>query len=192
MTGRYRKNLPLLWLMTDERVPAGILLASVARLPRGRAGIVFRHYDTAPAERRMLFDRIAAIARKRRLTVLLGGTARDAAAWGADGWHGRDVRRRAQPMAHSMPAHDALEMAAAHRAGADMLFLSPLFPTRSHAGAPALGRARFAGLARRATIAVIALGGMTADRGDKVRLLGASGWAAIDGLTVRSSNPPDR
>ena len=69
------------------------------------------------------------------------------------------------------------------RAGADLLFLSPLFPTHSHPGAPALGRARFAALARGARPPVIALGGMRAGHARGLALLGASGWAAIDGLT---------
>ncbi|MDV5824623.1 thiamine phosphate synthase [Sphingobium naphthae] len=183
MHRRHRKTLPGLWLMTDERVADDRLLAAARALPRGRAGIILRHYRTSPAQRRALFDALRAIARRRRLLLLLAGPAQVAAAWHADGWHGRAARRAGRPLLHSAPAHDRREMQAAQRAGADLLFLSPLFPTRSHPGAPALGRARFAALARGARPPVIALGGMRAEQARGLALLGASGWAAIDGLT---------
>lgn len=179
---RYAKKLPTIWLMTDERFIDEALVAAAARLPRGRAGIVFRHYRTPPRERRALFDRIAAIARRRRLVLMLAGGARRAAAWKADGWHGRDMRRAARPLLHSAPAHDAGEIAAARR-GTDLLFLSPLHATRSHPGGAALGRVRFAALARQAHVPVIALGGVKASHGRALAGIGASGWAAIDGLT---------
>ncbi|MFY9351702.1 MAG: thiamine phosphate synthase, partial [Sphingobium sp.] len=90
MRPRHRKSVPTLWLMTDERVPDAALLAAAARLPKGRAGIILRHYRTAPVERRALFETLRQIARRRRLTLLLAGSVREAAAWRADGAHGRD------------------------------------------------------------------------------------------------------
>ena len=124
-----------------------------------------------------------AVARRRGLLLLLAGNARTARAWGADGWHGRrgasaHVR---QDMLHSAPVHDVTEMRAAERNGADVLLLSPVFPTRSHRGARALGRVRFALLVRQARRPVIALGGMDAQRWQEMRGTGATGWAAIDG-----------
>lgn len=183
MDRRHRKKLPTIWLMTDERAGEEDLLAAAERLPRGSAGIVFRHYRTPPGERRALFDRLAGIARRRRLVIMLGGTARAAAAWGADGWHGRDARRTARPLLHSAPVHDAREMGVAWRGRADIIFLSPLFPTRSHPGGSSLGRVRFAALARLADAPVIALGGVRGGHRRMLRGIGAAGWAAIDGLT---------
>lgn len=183
MTPRQRKSPPRLWLMTDERVSDDVLLAAARRLPRGRAGIILRHYRTDPRTRRALFDRLRAIARARRLVLLLAGPARQAAAWRADGWHGRDATRPTRPMLHSAPAHDAREVRAGR--AADLLLLSPLYPTRSHPSAPALGRVRFAVLARQARPAVLALGGVSAPHRRQLAAIGAIGWAAIDGLTVR-------
>lgn len=170
--------------MTDERVDEGALLTSVRRLPKGRAGVVFRHYRTPKLLRRVLFGKVARIARERRLTLMLGGIAAEAQAWGADGWHGRDPRRRGKALLHSAPAHDRREMIAAKRGGADLLFLSPLFPTRSHPGVRTLGRLRFAALARLAKRPVIALGGVRVMHRSMLRGIGASGWAAIDGLSI--------
>lgn len=180
MTARHRK-LPTIWLMTDERVDEVTLLRAVARLPPG-AGIVFRHYGLAAAERRALFERVRRMAARRRLTLLLAGDARMAAAWRADGWHGHKQGRRQRKMLHSAPAHSVAEMRAAERAGADMLFISPVFPTRSHPGQPALGSTRFAALAGMARKPVIALGGMTEKRAAALRSAGIHGWAAIDAL----------
>lgn len=182
MHRRHRKKLPGLWLITDERVADDALLAAAMRLPKGRAGIIFRHYRTEPHARRRLFEALRAIARRRRLPLLLAGDRRDAAAWKADGWHGHEGKPLRAGMIRSAPAHDAREIVAAVRAGVGMLLLSPLFPTRSHPGAPALGRVRFAALARRADSAVMALGGVKAGHRATLPGIGADGWAAIDGL----------
>ena len=186
MTRRYAKNLPSIWLVTDERVSAEALLESAVRLPKGHGGILFRHYRTALRKRRALYDRVAKVARGRRLMLLLAGSARHAAAWGADGWHGRGVGQAARPMVRSMAVHSACELVAAERAGADLIFLSPLFMTRSHPGGRVLGRVGFAALAYRAVVPVIALGGVRAEHRRLLAGLGASGWAAIDGLTAGS------
>jgi thiamine-phosphate pyrophosphorylase len=181
MDRRHRKKLPGIWLMTDERVEAAALLAAAARLPKGGGGIVFRHYRTEPAQRRALFEALRAIARRRRLVLLLAGSARQAAAWRADGAHGRDVRGMARPLLRSRAVHDAPEAVTAR--GADFCFVSPLFPTRSHPGAGALGPLRFAALARRVDAPVVALGGVRRGNRPMLRGIGADGWAAIDGLT---------
>jgi thiamine-phosphate pyrophosphorylase len=165
--------LPRLWLMTDERL-GGALAAAVDRLPND-AGIVFRHYATPTSERRRLFDGVR--ARRPGLTLLLAGPAEEAAAWGADGSHGRGAGEGLR----TAPAHDAGEVRAAEQAGAALIFLSPVFATRSHPGAPALGPAGFASLAAQSTVPVIALGGMTEAR--FALLDHAYGWAAIDAWT---------
>lgn len=169
---RRRHSLPRVWMMTDERQGAG-LLAAVERLPRG-AGIVFRHYRLPERERRALFDQVKAAARRRGLTLLLAGTAAQARAWGADGSHGRGRG----PGLRTAPAHNLREIRAAERGGAAAAFLSPVYPTRSHPGATTLGPARFALLARRTRLPVLALGGMNPQRARALR--GARGWAAVD------------
>ena len=167
-----RQPLPRLWLMTDERLGER-LFEALFNLPQG-GGIVFRHYGLAERERRALFERVMAAARARNQLLLLAGTAAQALAWGADGSHGRGRGHGLR----SAPAHDLAELMAAERAGADMVFLSPVFPTRSHPGVATLGPAGFNRLARRTDRPVIALGGMDAIRARRVRE--AYGWAGID------------
>lgn len=176
--------LPDIWLFTDERVATGDLLAAARRLPRG-AGIIFRHYRTAEAERRALFAALRRIARRRSLCLLLAGSDAEAARWGADGAHGRVHDRIARArFLRSAPVHDSAELRAAERQGVDYVFLSPLFATRSHPGARPLGPFRFAALAARARLPVMALGGVGSGDGGRVKRLGAAGYGAIDGLTA--------
>jgi thiamine-phosphate pyrophosphorylase len=61
------------------------------------------------------------------------------------------------------------------------VILSPVFPTRSHPGAPALGPLRWAALARRAAGPVVALGGVDGARARRLPRRTA-GLAAIDAL----------
>ncbi|WP_245942096.1 thiamine phosphate synthase [Sphingomonas gilva] len=164
--------MPRLWLMTDERMGEG-LWDALARLPRG-AGVVFRHYATPPAERRALFERIRRIARRRRLTLLVTGDALP----GADGIHGRTARRSHGLL--SRPVHSRIEAIAAARAGADLIFVSPVFPTRSHPGARTLGPVRLGLMLRGIEIPAVALGGMDARGFRRLGSLRLHGWAAID------------
>src|SRR3546814_11624285 len=79
-----------------------------------------------------------------------------------------------------MAVHDPAEFGAAIRAKADLVFLSPVFATRSHPDAGPLGRIRFGLLARSAPMPVIALGGMTSSNWRSLKRQGAYGYAAID------------
>jgi thiamine-phosphate pyrophosphorylase len=171
VTRRHPTRLPKIWLMTDERM-GDRLWRALRRLPRG-SGVVFRHYATPPGERRRLFRRVARIAKARGLVLVRAGDG--PLGGGEAGTHGRRGRDLV-----TWPVHHRREATAAVRAGADLLFVSPIFATRSHPGAPALGPAG----ARRVTAALpvpaIALGGMTPARGRRLMLGGFWGWAAID------------
>ncbi len=169
---RSRHPLPRHWLMTDERL-GDTLPAIVARLPRG-SGVVFRHYATPAPERRALFVKVRRIARARRLVLLVAGPP----VGRADGAHGR-LARRGRSLA-TRPVHSLPERIAAERAGVDAIFVSPVFPTRSHPGAPALGRVRLGLLLRGNRIPAIALGGVDAARYRRLSHLRLHGWAAID------------
>ena len=166
-----RQALPRIWLMTDERL-GDRLFEALSRLPDD-GGVVFRHYSLADRARRALFDRVR-VAHPGLL--LLAGPAGQAAEWGADGSHGHGPGEGPR----TAPVHSYAEIRAAERSGADALFLSPVFATRSHPDAQPLGLARFAWLARRTPLPVIALGGMDARRGRRLASFGAYGWAGID------------
>src|ERR1700741_922528 len=77
---RRRGRYPALWLFTDlARFPDP--LVSVGRLPRRRAGVVFRH-DSDP-DRAALADRSARLCRARGLRLVVAGDTRLALRLGA-------------------------------------------------------------------------------------------------------------
>lgn len=170
-----RHPLPRLWLMTDERMGEA-LWDALERLPRG-SGVVFRHYGLAASERQVLFARVLKVARRRGLVLVRAGSQ---PMRGEDGVHGGRGRGRGLRTA---PAHSRREAVAALRAGAQALFVSPAFLTRSHQGARALGRTRFGMLVRGLDVPVIALGGMSAEKARSLKPFGIHGWAAIDAWT---------
>jgi len=174
-----RQPLPRLWLMTDER-QGETLWSAVERLPRG-AGIVFRHYGLPQAQRAEMLKRLRRIAKRKELVLVAAGNAR-VSPFSTDGCHGRPARGAGHDIIHTASAHDLPEIRAAERSGANLIFLSPAFATRSHPGVRPLGPLRFMLLAKQARVPVIALGGMDAHR---ARRLGGSiyGWAAIDAWT---------
>jgi thiamine-phosphate pyrophosphorylase len=169
-----RQTLPRVWLVTDERM-GDELMAAIGRLPPG-SGILFRHYSLAEPERRALFDSVQLRARAGGHLLLLAGQPALAQAWGADGWHGWEAGQGLR----SASVHNLRELRRAEAAGAALLFISPVYPTRSHRGAQPLGPRRFAALTARARRPVIALGGVTQASAPKLLRLGAYGWAGID------------
>ena len=156
---RRASPVPVLWLFSDAaRLPD--LRAAVARLPRGLAGVVLR--DDALPGRRTLARDLARICRTRRLVLAVAGDWRLAASVGA-ALHLRAGRRppgapRWLPVLTSS-AHGVADLQRARRAGVPAVFLSPVFATASHPGAPTLGPARWARSAARAG-GTMALGGI--------------------------------
>lgn len=171
--GGTRARWPVLWLFTDAERGADPV-AAARRLPKGLCGVVFRH-DGIPG-RAELARAVARVCRARGLAMVVAGDGRLAAALGV-GVHLRggrwpdSVRRkslvRGAPVSSS--AHGIIQLHRARRvgvhrarrAGADLVFLSPAFPTASHVGAPGLGPSRWGRMAGKAgNGAILALGGI--------------------------------
>lgn len=187
---RLRKpgNVPALILVTDEhRLPDPAPVMET--LPPG-SGVWLRHYDVP--DREALARRLAAIARRRRLVLVVAGADwRLAARLGAAGVHLPEAVARSADLAGlrlwlghrrllSVAAHSRHGLARAAGLGADCALLSPVFATASHPGAATLGAIRFALWARRAGLPVIALGGVNAGSARSLRF--AAGLAAIGGF----------
>jgi thiamine-phosphate pyrophosphorylase len=189
-------GLPRLWLFSDPlRLPDP--LAAAARLPRG-AGVVARGLDPA------MLARLAVLARRRGLVLVVAGDGRAGLALRA-GMHLPDrrasrhllplllARRAGAPGAVlTMAAHGGAAAAArARRLRPELAFLSPVFPTASHPGAPALGALRWALAARRlGRRPVAALGGIASAT---IRRLprGVAAVGAIGGLLPQAvAGPP--
>lgn len=191
-------KLPRQWLLSDERLKTGI--AELAALLPPGSGIVLRHDSLAPSVRWRLLRRLMRIARTRRLTILLAGLPGAARRWGAHGIHLRQRDASHARQAHrlglllTMPVHDARDARRARKARADGAFISPLHPTRSHPGAPALARAAWQRLARLSGTQAIALGGMTPARARALsRASGINpGWAAVDAWEEKAAKRRQR
>lgn len=173
--------LPKLWLMTDER-QGGHLWLALKGLPRG-SGVIVRHYGLEKKARRALIERIRKIARARRLTLIVAGSAKMAHAARTDGFHKRSPHIGPRTLLRTVAVHTLTELRLAEHIGADLVFLSPAFATESHPDAKPLGRSRFTKLARASHIPVIALGGMNAQRARSLKQFGIYGWAGIGALT---------
>ncbi len=134
------------------------------------------------------FAAARALAREGGALVLVNGPFHAAKRLEADGVHlpasGPPIGEAREVLGPGVlagrSAHDAKELARA--AGADWVFLSPLFATRSKPGAPALGVEAFARLAASAPSPVYALGGITRESLPACFAAGACGVAAISAL----------
>ena len=186
---RPHAHLPPLILMTDiVRLPDP--LPAIRRLPPGSAVIV-RHPD--PLARRTLAAGLLEVCRAAGVRLLIAADPRLAEALGADGVHlpealVRAGRRRRRPgWLVTAAAHSPRALRRAADAGADAALLSPVFATRSHPGAPAIGAVRFTAWARAAPLPVYALGGVTPETAGRLADSGACGFAGIAGLGPQSS-----
>ncbi|SLN20269.1 Thiamine-phosphate synthase [Oceanibacterium hippocampi] len=178
-------GLPPCLLLTD-RARIADPRPAIAALPRGSA-IIFRDYDLADrAEAAILIGRHC---RQHGHRFLVAGDARLARTVEADGMHfpealvgeAQAIRRRHPGWLMTAAAHDRRALDRASACGIDAALLSPVFPTESHQGAPALGLRRFAGLVRMARLPVYALGGVNRGNAGLLVMSGAVGIAAIGG-----------
>lgn len=182
---RKGRRLPAVWLFSDPvRLPDPC--AAARALPRG-AGVVAR--GAAPG----VLARLAGLGRQRRLVLLVAADGRGAVALGA-GLHLPERRAAAGLLPFliarragrrwavlTMAAHGGPRAAARVRQlRPDLVFLSPVFRTASHPGAPALGPLRWAAAARRLAVPAAALGGVSGTTAR--RLPRVAGLAAIGGL----------
>ena len=186
LNSRRPSGLPGRFLVTDAaRRPDP--LPAAARLAAGQ-GVVLRHYGRP--ERAALAKRLAALAARRKLVLLVADDWRLAAALGA-GLHLPEGMLRSGRLAPALgwarrrrrlvtaACHSRAALAAAARLGVDAALLSPVFATASHPGAPALGPLRFARLCRAARLPVYALGGIAPATIGRLAASGAAGVAGV-------------
>jgi len=178
-----RKALPALLFFTDPaRTPDPEAIA--ARLPAGSA-IVYRHFGAPDAE--ACARRLLAIARARRLKLLIGADAALAQAVGAHGVHLPErLAHRALALRRAHPrwivTNAAHSLAAARRSDADAVVLSVAFPSKSASAGRALGPIRLALRVRAAGRPAYALGGVDNKKARRLIDAGLIGLAAVDGF----------
>lgn len=169
---------PSLYFFTDpERTPDPIAIAR--RLPAGTA-IVYRHFG-AP-DRATVARRLAAIAARKRLVLLIAADPDLAARVGAHGvhWPERLLPAALAPGLHTASAHHRQALLRAAEAGASAIVLGPIFATRSAAANRPIGLFQASQMARGAGLPVIALGGVNANTAKRLHGRGFAGIAAVD------------
>lgn len=161
--------------------------------------LVWRTHDTAISRAECL--KLARAARMRHCRLLVAGSLRRASLPGIGGMHFAErvltapctdgfatrLRWLRPDFIVTAAAHSQRAIVAAARAGVDAVLISPVFPTKSHPGAAALGVTRFAHLAHFAAsigLAAYALGGVIdKDKMRRLRHTGAKGIAGIELFT---------
>ena len=153
MTPR-QSTIPSRWLVADDRLGER-LWPAVRMLPAG-SGVLFLYRKLRKRDRARLLAKLRRVAQARRL-VISDEASEEAAR-----------------------VHNAAELRRASSAKVPLLFLSPIYPTRSHPDWRPIPPMRTAALLRLARAPVIALGGMDELRFRRIGRLGFSGWAGID------------
>ena len=172
-----RQIHPSCWLMTDERM-GGLLWPALEAAAKAGAGIVFRHHRTPTEQRVALAREVSLFARRYDLVLAVSRDIALARHVGADLVHNPEEPLENLPFSRAV--HDEAEAHAARADGAALVFVSPVYPTRSHPGAAAIGEQEAARLAALAGLPAYALGGVTEDKKERLAGLGFDGWAAID------------
>jgi thiamine-phosphate pyrophosphorylase len=175
-------GLPPLLLITDaQRLPDPAGAAEL--LPSGSA-VLLRDYDMVARDE--LAYRLAEVARRRGLKLLIAGDAALAIRVGAAGIHLPEARageaRRWRHRRHwliTVAVHSRQALRQAAMCGADAALLSPVFATASHPDERPLGLEGFNLLAAQAGLPVYALGGINANNAARLLSGRAVGIAAI-------------
>ena len=132
----------LAFLTDATRIPVPEII--LRQLPPGVA-VIYRDYH-AP-NRQAVAQRLKAICADRQLLFLIGGDVNIARLVQADGvhcpsWMTPD-KRALDGFIVTAACHGPLDLKRAAHFGADLAFLSPVFPTGSHPGAAHLGAHQF-------------------------------------------------
>ncbi|MEE8189750.1 MAG: thiamine phosphate synthase [Kiloniellales bacterium] len=188
---------PPLLVITDRRQADRPLddLAEAVFAAGGR-WLLLREKDLEPGARRTLLARLLEIGRPYDARVTVSADVQAALETGAAGVHlpaeGDVAGARAalgQGRTIGYSAHGPDEAAAAARAGADYVTLSPIFESESKPGyGPPLGLELLREAAGAVPLPVVALGGVTAGNAAACMDAGAAGIAVM-GPVMRAKNP---
>jgi len=166
-------RIPKLTLITDTSRYAGDAFFDTVQqsLEAGVEAVLIREKTLTSAKLLALAAKLRTITAACSARLIIHTQADVATAVDADGVHLaagdigsiESVRQWLNDPAKtvSVSCHCADELAAASQAGADFVFLSPVFPTDSHPGAAHLGLDNFKLLAAQSSLPVVALGGIT-------------------------------
>lgn len=187
-------HLPRRFYFTDERTlpltrePANEarIITQLNNLPKD-TGIILRHYSLPQQQRKYLGE----IIKKTGRMLIVASDLPLARCLNADGihlpqWQAQSLANANARLSH-LPAHWIMSTAvhgsgaghAANRLNADLIFVSPVYPTRSHPDTPNLGVLKLAQVVSQAHQPVYALGGMNEQSFKRLRHTGIAGYGGI-------------
>lgn len=172
-----RYALPTAWFFTDlTSVPNPVDV--IKSLPSD-IGVVIRDYRLK--DRATYAAEIVILCQAQSRPVLIGADASLALQLNANGVHWpRWAKVKPYPgLFQSYAVHNAHELLRAKKCRADIIFLSPIFKTKSHVGERPMGLPRLRRYVRRTSIPAYALGGIDARTLRRLRGLPLAGFAGI-------------
>ncbi|HIP06369.1 MAG TPA: thiamine phosphate synthase [Mariprofundaceae bacterium] len=180
-----------LLLLTDSKRfdSPDVMLSCIEQAMQGGVDtVVLREKHLDSAKLLSLASKLRVITQKQNVRLMIHSQAAIAKAVNADGVH-VDAKSIPEIMdiktwlgkgfLVSASCHDESELKQAEQQDADFVFLSPVFPTQSHPGAPSLGANEFLKIASTVNLPVIALGGIEPD---VIPLLQGHGVATMGGI----------
>jgi len=152
--------------------------------------VIFREYDLKSKEREILAQELLAICREQNHKFLIGKNLQLARKLRADGAHFSDrdhlplqiFNRQNWPrkFIFSFACHNFLSVLKSQQLKADMIFVSPIFATKSHPNVAPLGLRELSKIIRASKIPIFALGGVDEKNINSLRKLGVAGFGGID------------
>jgi thiamine-phosphate pyrophosphorylase len=186
-------------LVTSPADPVEEVLGTIGRaLQGGVRAVLVRRPASAAREVYNMTRHLRPATRRAGCRLLVSDRIDAALAADADGVH---LGARSMPLAAARrilrpgmilgrSTHDLDEVGEAADAGADYVFLGPVFPTASHPGQAGLGLDHLREAAARARVPVVAIGGVTVDNVADIVRAGAQGAAAISAYS-RAQDPAE-
>lgn len=171
-------------------MPEDRLLAAIEQALAGGVDAVLVREKQMDSARLLAFAaKVRALTTQAGARLLVHTQADVAMATGADGVHVASAAIAEIPamrawcahpeMSFSASCHSPDELSLAAAAGADFALLSPVFPTQSHPGEPALGAAAFKTMCEHAALPVVALGGIHVDNRQQLAGFGVAVIGAV-------------
>ncbi len=188
---------PVLTLVTDSSRLTGepLFEAAAAALKGGVDAVLVREKNMDSARLLSFASRLRLLTSQNGAKLIIHTQADVAMAVDADGVHvaAGDIRNIPAIRLYlndasktvSASCHNLDELKKAEDAGADYVFLSPVFPTLSHPGAPHLGIETFHQLVSQTTLPVIALGGISSENREFLHVCSC----AVIGAVLDSPDP---
>ncbi len=159
----------------------------IKNLPKNSA-VIFREYDLSEEKRQELALEIFEICKKFGHKFLVGKSLGLAKLVNADGVHFSDLDSCKisgdKKFIVSMACHSLKSVARAQNSAVDIIFLSPIFATKSHENAKILGLNILLKACKISSKPVFALGGVNENNIAKIVKCGAFGFGAIEALVA--------